>query len=384
MTLVQSAVMDPEAALREPLIRRICERVIDRLDIQPSSERTHSIRINLDLTLAPEIHRADSLAARAVAWASIDGVVAAGWATLDYRKHRRHGAPEEREPYLDFRWSDAVEDLIRERLHRPRNTTSYAMQWRALLAQADLPVPEHAIAKLSAAPVEISGRSIDDVFARFISIRDLADQPLLLREVASRTFWGLSKVLDGRVDAIAALLGREECPFPEQPIVLNVHITGRPDAFLFVENHVAFERLKKRDDLRDTALIFSSGFRGAAARLRRSEGCSVYYSRSSESMSVAAFEQKLFSGDSVPVFFWGDLDYSGMAILASLRAIFPSAQAWQPGYAPMLARLMRGDGHSPAESGKERQRIVESTGCLYADDHLLPAIKATAKFVDQE
>lgn len=50
----------------------------------------------------------------------------------------------------------------------------------------------------------------------------------------------------------------------------------------------------------------------------------------------------------------------------------------------MLARLMRGDGHSPAESGKERQRIVESTGCLYADDHLLPAIKATAKFVDQE
>lgn len=189
MTIVQIAVIDPETALREPLIRRICERVIDRLDIQPSSERTHSIRINLDPTLAPEVHHADSLSARAVAWASIDGVVAAGWATLDYRKHRRHGAREEREPYLDFRWSDAVENLIRERLHRPRNTTSYAMRWRALLAQANLPVTEHAIAKLSAAPVEISGRSIDDVFARFISIRDLADQPLLLREVASRMFW---------------------------------------------------------------------------------------------------------------------------------------------------------------------------------------------------
>ena len=53
-----------------------------------------------------------------------------------------------------------------------------------------------------------------------------------------------------------------------------------------------------------------------------------------------------------------------MAILAALRTTFPSAQAWQPGYDPMLARIKDGGGHSPAESGKARQRLVERTGCL--------------------
>src|SRR5205085_7396228 len=103
--------------------------------------------------------------------------------------------------------------------------------------------------------------------------------------------WGMSKILDGRADVVAALLNCDECPFPEQPIVLNVQLADVPTAFLFVENHVAFERLKKRTDLRDVALIFSSGFRGAAARLRKPIGCSVYYSRTSGQDVSAAFEQ---------------------------------------------------------------------------------------------
>lgn len=384
MTFAQHSSMDPQAALGEPLVRRVMTRVIDRLDAQPTAERTHSIRINLDAAIAPEIHAAESLAARAVAWASIDGVVAAEWAILDYRRHRKHGSREEREPYLDFRWSDAVEDLIRERLRRPRKTASYTMQWRALLAQANLSLPEGALAKLSAAPIEIGGRSVDDVFARFLSIRDLASQPLLLREVASRVFWGLSKILDGRADVVAALLGSDECPFPEQPVVLNVHVIAKPKIFLFVENHVAFERLKNRDNLVDAALIFSSGFRGAAARLRKMGGCSVYYSRASDPVAMEAFERGLFSTADIPTFFWGDLDYSGLAILASLRTIFPSAQAWRPGYDPMLARLTGGDGHSPGESGKERQRAIEATGCTYADEQLIPALRTSERFLDQE
>src|SRR5262249_18004085 len=156
---------------------------------------------------------------------------------------------------------------------------------------------------------------------------------------SSRVFWGLSKMLDGRADAVAALLGSGECPFPDQPIVLNVHVTVDPAAFLFVENHVAFERLKNSGDPNSTALIFSGGFRGAALRLRKIGGCSVYYSRASAPGAMAMFERILFSTIDIPAYFWGDLDYSGMAILASLRGTFPSARAWRPGYDPMLARL---------------------------------------------
>jgi hypothetical protein len=383
MSLVHSTPMDPEAAINEPLIRRILELALDRLDTQPTAERTRRVRINLDEAMAPEIHHADSLAAREVAWAAIDGVVAAAWGEVGYRLHRKHGAREERQPYLDIVWSDPVEDSIRAKLGRPRKGLSFFAQWRAL-AYAQHTLPEAARAQLAAMPIMVAGRPVEDVFTRFLLIRGMAGEQLLLREVASRVFWGLSKVLDGRADAIAALLETDECPFPEQPIVLNVHLSEKPTSFLFVENHVAFERLKQRTDLQEYALIYSSGFRGAAARLRRMGGCSAYYSRNSPPHAISVFEEVLFSDTDIPTFFWGDLDFSGMAILTSLRSIFPSAQAWTPGYAPMLERLARGDGHSPAESGKERQRHVETTGCPYADETLIPALRSCGQFVDQE
>lgn len=371
-------------AVDEPLIRRILGRTLDRLDALPTAERTNAIRINLDAAMAPEIYGADSLAMREVAWASIDGLVAAEWCRLGYRLHRRHGAREERQPYLDVVWSDDVEDLVRSKLGRPRKASSYTAQWQALLERCDPPFTEPALAKLASAVIEVSGRPVEEVFLRFLSIRSMASEPLLLREVSSRVFWGLSKLLDGRAENVATLLGLNECPFPEQPIVLNVHVADLPTSLLFVENHVSFERLKQRNDLRDRALIFCSGFRGAARRLRERGGASLYYTRNSPDASIAAFETALFSARDVPTFFWGDLDYSGMAILASLRVSFPQAQAWQPGYGPMVARLLSKDGHSPAESGKERQRPIDQTGCAYADETLIPALRSHGCFVDQE
>jgi hypothetical protein len=368
----------------EPLVRRILGRALDRLDALPTAERTNAVRINLDATMAPEVYGADSLATREVAWASIDGLVAAEWCQLGYRLHRRHGAREERQPYLDVVWNDDVEDLVRAKLGRPRKTSSYSAQWRALLERCDPPFGEPALTKLTSAAIEVSGRPVGEVFSRFLSIRSMTGEPLLLREVSSRVFWGLSKLLDGRAESVAILLGVDECPFPEQPIVLNVHVAGLPSSLLFVENHVSFERLKQRIDLHDCALIFCSGFRGAARRLREPGGASLYYTRNSLDASIAAFETALFSVRDVPTFFWGDLDYSGMAILASLRSSFPQAQAWQPGYEPMLTRLVKEDGHSPAESGKERQRPVDRTGCTYADETLIPALRVHGCFVDQE
>jgi hypothetical protein len=376
--------MNPDRALEEELVRRIFGRVLDRLDELPSSTRKNPIRIPLDDSTAPEIILADSLAAREVAWAAIDSIVEAGWTTLGYRLSRRHGSREDRRPFLDFQWPEDLEDLARSKLNRRRKAPSYASLWKAIVARNCADLPARDLTKLAATPIEITGRDIEEVFSRFMTIRSLAHEPLLLREVASRSFWGLSKVLDGRADGVAALLGVAECPFPEQPIVLSVHSPARASPFLFVENHVAFERAKRRADLQDAAIIFSSGFRAAAKRLRRRDGCSAYYTRNSTVEGVERFETILFSADDHPVFFWGDLDFAGMAILASLRTAFPSAAAWEPGYEPMFKRLLAGDGHSPAESGKLLQRGVDHTGCAYADNVLIPAIRRVGLFVDQE
>ena len=73
-----------------------------------------------------------------------------------------------------------------------------------------------------------------------------------------------------------------------------------------------------------------------------------------------------------------------MAILSSLRTTFPSAQAWEPGYAPMVVRLDTGEGHAPEEAKKTGQKPISSTGCSYADGVLIPALTKYGRFIDQE
>lgn len=80
----------------------------------------------------------------------------------------------------------------------------------------------------------------------------------------------------------------------------------------------------------------------------------------------------------------GDLDYAGMRILAALRDVFDGLAAWQPGYEPMLERLRKNEGHAPDEAGKAGQGVLEATGCHYADTQLLPSLKVSGTFVDQE
>lgn len=88
--------------------------------------------------------------------------------------------------------------------------------------------------------------------------------------------------------------------------------------------------------------------------------------------------------ETLPVWFWGDLDYSGMQIIKSLRNSFAELEAWQPGYQPMLQALLAGRGHAPDAAGKINQKPLEKTGSAYADQHLLPALAKTEKFLDQE
>jgi hypothetical protein len=247
-------------------------------------------------------------------------------------------------------------------------------------------------------PVSVPGRTATDVFRRLISIRALYDEreTLHLREVSSRTFWGLSKVLDNRSDLMAALPGLPECPYPAQPIHLNIYFAGAFSWILFIENKTSFERAIR--DAREAllhgrftpyagaALIYSSGFMGTAGRMRKSSGSRAFYCLDAVSAAneLETFDAAFYSDIDVDAAFWGDLDHAGMAILSCLRTNFLSARAWEPGYAPMLVRLDSGEGHAPEEARKGGQRSILSTGCSYADSVLIPALVKRGRFIDQE
>jgi hypothetical protein len=72
-----------------------------------------------------------------------------------------------------------------------------------------------------------------------------------------------------------------------------------------------------------------------------------------------------------------------MQILKALRARFGDVRAWPPGYSPMVANLRRERGYSPAASLPRGQVDPLVTGCPYADEVLLPAIRERGQ-MDQE
>ncbi|WP_338820610.1 Wadjet anti-phage system protein JetD domain-containing protein [Acidovorax temperans] len=231
---------------------------------------------------------------------------------------------------------------------------------------------------------------MSEVVMRLNELPRLKNQPLLLREVSARLFWGMSKVLDDRQKLVAALLGELECPFPASPIQLLVQLPEREfREVLFIENQMSFEQAVRSGavHLECVAVAFASGFKGSAQRLRSQGGASVYYSQrgASTPQHRDAFEAWLYAESlERPVFFWGDLDWSGMAILKAMRQSFPTLQAWPRGYEPMLHQLLAGQGHTPHEADKQGQLPVSSTGCPYADAQLIPALRSTGAFVDQE
>jgi hypothetical protein len=127
----------------------------------------------------------------------------------------------------------ANEDRLRVFYGRPRPGLKYSEAWRGLVQSSDL--SDDAKAIIAALPFAIPGRSAEEVFHRLVSIRDLHDsrENLHLREISSRRFWGLSKALDSRTDLEAALFGLAECPYPAQPIHLNVYFAGAFSWMLF-------------------------------------------------------------------------------------------------------------------------------------------------------
>jgi hypothetical protein len=388
--------MTPETALGDPLARRLLGRALDRLDRSRPEERTNAVRIPIDPETAPEIFEAETSADREVAWYVLDVLADAGIGTIVYRRAARHGSREDRLPVFEISTVQANEDRLRTFYARPRFGPKYSEEWRSLVRSSDLN-SDIKVAILNL-PVAIPGRSATEVFHRLVSIRSLyeARETLHLREVASRTFWGLSKVLDNRSDLIAALLGLPECPYPAQPIHLNIYFAGAFSWILFVENKTSFERAildakeaferGRSSQYAGAALIYSSGFMGTAERLRGPAGSRKFYCLDalSNASQVQAFDEAFYRNIDVEAAFWGDLDHAGMAILSSLRETFPSAQAWEPGYAPMLVRLDAGEGHVPTEARKAGQKPILSTGCRYADSVLIPALARHGRFIDQE
>jgi len=370
--------------LKDSGVSQLLNFLVDKLDAADAQGKPLARSIKLDAKSFPALYKASLEEERERQWAHLQHMVSWRWLELKTDRQQPGQAAYECNPRL------VIQDEVKLRAvtGRPVRVRPAGELWRDAVYR--LPGLDEAVKELvSRMKLEVPGRTADEVAQQLAMLPTIADEPFLLREVSARLFWGLSKVLDGRQALVAALLGLEECPFPEMPVQLQVFLplngfTG----VLFIENLATFEQATRDGTGRyvGLALVYAAGFKGSARRLRSATGASVYFAAhgSVEERQTSRFLAWLRAGARLPCWFWGDLDHAGMRILAALRGVFDDASAWEPGYGPMLARLQAGQGHAAESGAKTGQQPIDLTGCAYADQQLIPELTTTGRFVDQE
>lgn len=363
-------------------VERVLHALLDLCDQSGQDERSRDVQLaGARLArLLPELANATQDDAELL-HSALQRCATEGLLTL---QHSKGHTPE----YLRLqriRLVAGAEAQLRQQLHRPaRGSTERERAWAAALNQHLAHLPADALESLRRKPLDMPERSPEQLAQRLARAAAFLTEGWSLREASARAFWGHSKVLDGRSALVVALCGRHTA----LPVALQVHVPAAWRSVLLIENETSFIRACLHAELQGafTALVFCSGFRGAAGRIRAENGVRLFASPSTESQALQPFKKWLctVADDTIPVRFFGDLDYSGMAILRELRPSFEHIGAWQPGYASLLDHLNAGESHSAQESDKEGQRDPVATRCLYADTVLLPALREHQQFVDQE
>lgn len=227
--------------------------------------------------------------------------------------------------------------------------------------------------------IVVPGREPEEILDALARLAKLTG-PLTLRQLSAFAFWGDSKLLDDRGDLVAALFPRLE--LAERAIVIAVHLPPAPKGVLFIENQDSYTAAT-RGEPRHTqglALVYAAGFRSSAVRVRTRAGALLHFAGNANAQDE--FERWWFDAGATlgELWFWGDLDFAGMQILKTLRERFGDVVAWRPGYAAMLAVLQASGGHH-GETRTQLDPLV--TGCAYADEVLLPALRVLGQ-LDQE
>jgi len=365
-------------------VRELLGLLVDRLDSAELRGSAKAQSVALGERTWPALYKAPVESAKEDLWEHIVAMAKWGWLQV-----KPEAALKSRSGYASSpRVTVTDAEAVRRAVGRPERQRSSVERWRDAV-NLGLEASDAVKRAVGEYCIDMPDHSMAEVVQQLNRLPALADKPMLLREVSSQLFWGMSKVLDKRQGLVAALLDVDECPYAESPIQLQVHLPlAGYSGVLFIENLMSFEQAVRSASgaFDGLALVYASGFKGSAQRLRSPGGCSLFYSSKGAlggDLRVA-FEAWLFGKGTTPAFFWGDLDWSGMRILAAMRGSFTGLTTWEPGYAPMLAALKEGRGHSPEAAEKQGQKAVASTGCGYADGQLVPALRVSGRFVDQE
>jgi hypothetical protein len=373
----------------QPAIVNVLNLFIDKLDKKPLEQWSQPPSVPVNDKSLPELfvqgERADQT------WTLLKSL-SKDYGVLSIRLHKKRNPLDPEYFNARLRLQDNAESVVRAWLQRPYEVPAL-QQWRYAVEQVNHRFPGDT-AKLMSRPISLSDKSAEQIVQAFVNIGDYQQRNLTLRQLSAICFWGRSKFLDGRSDLVASLFPKIALTL--RPIVVNIYLPQSISGVLFIENQDSYTCAMqgKPRQVENLALVYSAGFKSSAARIREPGGVSLHFSGPGVQQHHTLFEQYWLgetadqstseSTNQWPLWFWGDLDYAGMTILKQLIKRFSQMRAWQPGYHVLLDHLHSGNGYAAGSDEQQTQIDPQSTGCDYADDYLLPALREFGLFVDQE
>lgn len=371
---------DAPVWLQNPDMESLCRDIIRQLDKQPADQRVKPIGIRtsdprLKTLSAPKEHGDDS-----VLWQTVKAAVEAGVFVIEHGR-RSPGQAEHINARLRFQWG--AEGDLRRWLGMPRPST--ANEWHAALQEH---APDLDLEFLRDKPLYIEGKSEAEVVSRLVQAKHLLSQgQLTLRQLAARCFWAESKLFDSRgVEWVERALRLPSGSIRERKIHAAIHAPQSAlDGFLFVENRDTFDLLLQSElSPPELAVVYLSGFQGAASRVRSSGASEFLYTSTTLEKAQKRIRELWYGDTDVVAYIWADLDYAGLNIGLSLQRSFPSLDWYEPGYSAMMKRLHAGEGHTIVAGPRGGQSRPSADALWGKGNEILNAIDAYQCFVDQE
>lgn len=368
----------------DPLVACLVKVLLDRADKRAPEERVKAPRVTLDAKSCPEWFAAEGQE-KQYGWRRVLSLESEGLISLSAKIHR-FDAPWRERPSITL--TIEGERLLREWTGRPFPEDSAQKLWRTAVASRE-DLPASLKLALLKSPILIGSRDAGSVLDRLIWASATFGRSAKRRVVSAKAFWGMSKILDHRDDLIRQVGEQSDQLWQRRALLMHVHApVSVPNGILFVENLDAFDAVCQGDVAVPSSwwVLFAAGFKGSSQRLLKPGGVRWFIEAGSTGLAPETLEEGLRGAakGACESAFWGDLDFAGMQILREIRRTFPATVAWRPGYSRLIALLEAGVFHGPKESAKSGQSDPESTGCVYSDQVLLPTIRRTCGFVDQE